>query len=257
VLLVLCVKLWGFECRGSRVLNEEALGYTPFAWHAVLTPNNQGSTKVRHVNHKKRWELPPPAEPVTDDYLSSVTIGERQPLDDTIRLVPYDNRWPLMFSLAAHKIRSVLSGQALLIEHVGSTAVPGLSAKPIIDMVLVVADSSDEHAYVPLLERQGFILRTREPEWFRHRFLILELERTAFQLHVFSADCEEVDRMLAFRDWLRTHDDDRRKYEEGKRELTARTWRHVQNYADAKSEIIREILTRAREDLVSDTVLRA
>ena len=162
-----------------------------------------------------------------------------------------------MFSLAANRIRSALSERALLIEHVGSTSVPGLSAKPFIDMVLVVEDSADEKSYVPLLEDQGFILRTREPGWFQHRFLLLKSDGMEFQLHVFSSDCEEVDRMLAFRDWLRTHDDDRRKYEETKRELAARTWRHVQNYADAKSDIVREILSRAREDLVSNIVPRA
>jgi len=209
------------------------------------------------VNRKKIWQLPLPAAPVTDDYLCSVTIGERNPLNDTIRLVAYDPSWPSMFSLAANRIRSALSERALLIEHVGSTSVPGLSAKPFIDMVLVVEDSADEKSYVPLLEDQGFILRTREPGWFQHRFLLLKSDGMEFQLHVFSSDCEEVDRMLAFRDWLRTHDDDRRKYEETKRELAARTWRHVQNYADAKSGIVREILSRAREDLVSNIVPRA
>jgi GrpB-like predicted nucleotidyltransferase (UPF0157 family) len=194
-----------------------------------------------------KWKIPPPAKPVTDEYLASVTIGEREPLNGRIQLVPYNPNWPSMFSLAAGKVRVALSRRALLIEHVGSTAVPGLSAKPIIDMVLVVQDSKDEASYVPPLEAQGFVLRAREPDWFEHRLLTLTSHDMTWQLHVFSAGCEEVDRMLAFRDWLRTNDCDRSLYESTKKTLAARTWRHVQNYADAKSAIVREILERARE----------
>ena len=87
------------------------------------------------------------------------------------------------------------------------------------------------------------MLRIREPEWFEHR--LLKTPHTDGNLHVFSAGCEEIDRMLAFRDWLRVHKDDRRLYEEAKRELAARTWKQTQNYADAKSEVVQKILARA------------
>jgi GrpB-like predicted nucleotidyltransferase (UPF0157 family) len=201
------------------------------------------STEIRKTN---AWQLPPPAKPVTDEYLASVTIGEREPLNDRIRLVAYDASWPSMFALAADKVRAALSAKALLIEHVGSTTVPDLSAKPIIDMVLAVEDSADEGSYVPLLEAEGFTLRAREPDWFQHRFLVLRSGDQRWQLHVFSAGCEEVERMVAFRDWLRAHDSDRRLYESTKMALAARTWRHVQNYADAKSDVVRQILERTR-----------
>ena len=201
----------------------------------------------------RRWQLPALATPVTDEYLASVTIGERRPLNGKIHLVAYDDKWPAMFSVAADKIRSALRERALLIEHVGSTAVQSLSAKPIIDMVLAVEDSADESSYVPPLEEQGFILRAREPAWFQHRFLILKSDDMVWQLHVFSAECEEIERMLAFRDWLRTHDEDLQRYEDVKRELASRRWKHVQNYADAKSEVVREILSRAQRNLVSNT----
>ncbi len=148
-----------------------------------------------------------------------------------------------MFSVQADRIRDVLSEKVLLLEHVGSTSVPELSAKPIIDMVLAVSNSADEPSYVPPLEEQGFVLRIREPDWFEHR--LLKAPDIDGNLHVFSVGCEEIDRMLAFRDWLRVHDDDRRLYEETKRELAARTWKHTQNYADAKSEVVQEILARA------------
>ena len=180
----------------------------------------------------------------TEEYLRSVTIGERKPHNDTIRLVAYDPNWPSHFLRQAERIRIALSGKVLLLEHVGSTSVPGLSAKPVIDMLLAVADSADESSYAPPLEAEGFVFRIREPDWFEHR--LLKAPDIKGNLHVFSEGCDEIDRMLTFRNWLRTHDDDRNLYERTKHELAARTWSDVQNYADAKSEVIEEILLRAR-----------
>jgi GrpB-like predicted nucleotidyltransferase (UPF0157 family) len=161
----------------------------------------------------------------------------------TIYLAPYDPNWPKHFSLHADGIRDALGERVLLLEHVGSTSVPGLSAKPIIDMVLAVSNSDDEPSYVPPLEARGFVLRIREPDWFKHR--LLNPPSPEGNLHVFSLGCEEIGRMLAFRDWLRTQDDDRDLYESAKRELAAREWKYVQNNADAKSAVVEEILARA------------
>lgn len=179
----------------------------------------------------------------TEDYLRLVTVGELRPHNGTIDLAAYDSAWPSQFDYLAGLILSAISGAAILLEHVGSTSVPGLSAKPVIDMVLAVPNSADEPSYVPALEQVGFALKIREPGWFEHRLL----KSTVIEgnLHVFSVGCEEIQRMVAFRDWLRTHDEDQRKYERAKRELAARTWKHIQDYADAKTAIVREILTRA------------
>lgn len=129
------------------------------------------------------------------------------------------------------------------IEHVGSTSVPGLPAKPIIDIALEVPDSTDEPGYVPDMEAAGYVLRIREPEWFEHR--VFKGPDTNVNLHVFSAACEEVDRMVLFRDHLRSTEADRELYARGKRELAARDWKYVQQYADAKTDVVREILARA------------
>ena len=133
--------------------------------------------------------------------------------------------------------------RALRIEHTGSTSVPGLAAKPLIDIVLVVADTRDESAYVPQLEAAGYVLRIREPDWHEHR--LFKGPDTNVNVHTFSDGCSEVERMVAFRDWLRTQDDDRELYESAKRELAVREWKYVQNYADAKSAVVEEILARA------------
>ncbi|HEX8100079.1 MAG TPA: GrpB family protein [Actinomycetota bacterium] len=179
----------------------------------------------------------------TDEELWAVTIGEPRVHDGPIGLADSDPAWPAMFEREVARISAALGERALLIEHVGSTSVPGLAAKPIIDMVMVVRDSSDEASYVPALERGGYTLRIREPDWFEHR--LLKGPDTDVNLHVFSEGCPEVGRMLRFRDHLRTDPADRKRYEEAKRELAARNWKYVQNYADAKTEVIEEILTRA------------
>jgi len=186
----------------------------------------------------------PRKSPTTDEYLLAVTVGERKPHNRPVHLAPYDPQWPSQFALLAGRIRDALADKVLLLEHVGSTAVPGLPAKPVVDIVLAVADSADEPAYVPKLEARGFLLRIREPEWFEHR--LLKTPDIECSLHVFTFGCVEIERMLAFRDRLREHEGDRRRYEATKRDLARRTWKHVQHYADAKSEVIREILVRAR-----------
>ena len=183
------------------------------------------------------------AAPLSDDEIRAAIVGEVVEHYATIELVEYDDEWPRLFQREADRIRGALGPKALRIEHVGSTSVPGLAAKPIIDIDLVVADSSDENAYVPELEAAGYVLRIREPDWFEHR--LFKGPDTNVNLHTFSKDCEEVDRMLAFRDWLRTHDEDRELYLNAKRDLAAREWKFVQNYADAKSAVVTEILERA------------
>ncbi len=180
----------------------------------------------------------------TDEYLRSVTIGERKPHNDTIHLEPYDPNWPRQFAELERRIRRVLTDRIIMLEHVGSTSVPGLSAKPVIDMVLVVDDSTDEASYVPPLESEGFVLRIREPDWFEHR--LLKAPEIAGHLHVFSEGCEEVENMLLLRDWIREQVDERALYERTKQELAARRWRDVDHYARAKSKVVGEILNRAQ-----------
>ena len=109
--------------------------------------------------------------PLTEEQIIAATIGERQPANSTIYLAPYDSAWPLLFRRLEKRIHEALGGEVLLLEHVGSTSVPGLSAKPIIDMVLAIVDSTDESSYVRPLEAKGFTLRIREPDWYEHRLL--------------------------------------------------------------------------------------
>jgi GrpB-like predicted nucleotidyltransferase (UPF0157 family) len=179
----------------------------------------------------------------TDDEIQAYRVGPVVPHNGPIALAEYDPGWPAMFAREADRIRAVLGSLAVLIEHVGSTSVPGLAAKPIIDIVLAVPDSADEQAYLPALVAAGYILRIREPHWHEHR--LFKGPDTDINLHVFSAGASEVDRMLRFRDRLRTSDADRAAYLAVKRDLAQRTWRHVQHYADAKSAVVTQIIEHA------------
>ena len=180
-----------------------------------------------------------------DKELAEIWVTEVKPLEGHIEIHEYDPEWPQLFEREAARIRAILGERVQRLEHAGSTSVPGLPAKPIIDIALEVPDSSDEVTYVPDLEAGGYVLTIREPEWFEHR--LFKGPDTNVNLHVFSAGCDETDRMVLFRDWLRENQADRDHYAAAKRELVARDWKYVQQYADAKTPVIHEIMARAAE----------
>jgi GrpB-like predicted nucleotidyltransferase (UPF0157 family) len=163
-----------------------------------------------------------------------------------IHLAEPDPTWPEQYGEQAALIRTALGDRVLVLEHTGSTSVPGLPAKPIIDILLLVEDPAAEAAYVPDLEAAGFLLHLREPDWHEHR--LLRGTDPAVNLHVFAAGSPEAERMLLFRDRLRDHPDELQRYARAKRELAAREWAVVQDYADAKSEVVEAIIARARSD---------
>jgi GrpB-like predicted nucleotidyltransferase (UPF0157 family) len=180
----------------------------------------------------------------TEQQLRAVTIGEPQVIGAPIELAEYDPSWPELFAHEASRIESALGGRALQIEHVGSTSVPGLAAKPNIDILLAVTDAADEDDYVVALSAAGYVLRVREPDWYQHR--MLRGQDPVVNLHVFSQGCPEIERLLLFRDWIRSNKDDCTLYERTKRELAQRKWKYIQNYADAKGAVVEEIIARAR-----------
>jgi GrpB-like predicted nucleotidyltransferase (UPF0157 family) len=181
----------------------------------------------------------------THEQIQAFTVGVIEPLTAPIPFVEYDPEWPVLFVQEEARIRTILADRVIRLEHTGSTSVPGLAAKPIIDITMTVPDVTDEPAFVPDLEAAGYVLRIREsePDWYDHR--VFKGPDTNINLHVFSAGCIELERMIGFRDWLRAHDDDRDLYEATKRELLKRDWKYVQNYADAKGEVVEAIAARA------------
>jgi GrpB-like predicted nucleotidyltransferase (UPF0157 family) len=189
-------------------------------------------------------ELPPTTrKPTSEEEIQAYTVGDLKRHDAPVTLVDYDPQWPGLFAREEARIRALLGDKVVRLEHTGSTSVPGLAAKPVIDMTLVVPDSSDESSYVPQLEGAGYRLVIREPHWFEHR--VFKGPDTNINLHAFSPGSPEMDRMVRFRDWLRAHDEDRDLYERTKRDLATRTWQYVQDYADAKTAVVEEIIARA------------
>jgi GrpB-like predicted nucleotidyltransferase (UPF0157 family) len=184
------------------------------------------------------------SDPILDAARKAL-IGEPEPENVEIIVVDYDPDWPRRFDLEHAKIAAALGERALAVEHIGSTSVPGLAAKPIIDICLTVADSSDEASYVPDLVAAGYELRVREPEFDEHR--MLRTPAHDVHIHVFTVGSMEITRYLAFRDWLRSHDADRALYALTKRDLADQPWSTMQHNGEAKSEVVEAIISRAFE----------
>lgn len=159
-----------------------------------------------------------------------------------IVVVDYDAHWPDQFRHHATILSRALGARAIRIEHVGSTSVPGLAAKPIVDIDVLVEDPSDEAAYLPAIVQAGYVLRVREPDWHQHRmFRTPELD---VHVHIFAPDCIEFRRHIAFRDHLRGCEADRLLYENVKRDLAREDWPDMNTYARAKTEVVEQILGR-------------
>jgi GrpB-like predicted nucleotidyltransferase (UPF0157 family) len=178
------------------------------------------------------------------EFRASYVGAPPAPLQAPIELRNYDPAWPRLYQQEAARIRWVLGDRVMRLEHVGSTSVPGLAAKPIVDLVLEVPDAADEATYLPAMAAAGYVLRLREPHWHQHR--LFKGPDTDINLHLFSAASPETDRMVRFRDRLRADPADRELYLGTKRELAGRDWTYVQQYADAKTAVIGEILARAQ-----------
>lgn len=182
------------------------------------------------------------------EYLVPRELGAR------VVIAEPDAAWAEQYATEEAMIRAALGAVLRRIEHAGSTSVPGLAAKPVVDILLTVEDPADEAAYVQPLQAAGYTFHLREPHWHEHRLFKKGTphfspdrpeDQPRVNLHVFPDECGEVRRMLVFRDWLRSDAADRRRYEEVKRALAMQEWRVVQDYADAKSEVVAEIMERA------------
>jgi GrpB-like predicted nucleotidyltransferase (UPF0157 family) len=173
-----------------------------------------------------------------DADLDRVLIGGREQRE--IVIVDYDSSWPARYQLERKRVRRALGLSALRIEHIGSTAFPGLAAKPIVDLLVAVADPDDESGTVTALEAAGYELRVREPG-----HLMVRTPERDVHVHVWGHSDPEVRRHLMFRDRLRRSPADRDAYERLKRELAAREWADMNEYADAKAAVIEEILDRS------------
>jgi GrpB-like predicted nucleotidyltransferase (UPF0157 family) len=178
----------------------------------------------------------------TPEQMAAALVGELPRSWESIVIEDYDPAWVDRFAAASAALREVLGGLIVGVEHVGSTSVPGLAAKPIIDIDLLVADTVDESRYVPTLERLGYRLVLREPWWHGHRMLVSSAED--INLHVWPQAAPEPVRHRLFRDWLRSHPEDRELYASTKRRLARDTVDRPGDYSLAKNDVIDDIYVR-------------
>lgn len=183
-----------------------------------------------------------PNDPI-EERLREIIMGEIEP--EKVVVADYDPAWPARFRQEEAKIRGALGGSVLSVEHIGSTSVAGLAAKPIVDILLVVEDSGDEASYVPALEGAGYVLRVREPDPGGHR--MFRTPEKDVHVHVYSSGSEEIGRYLMLRGRLRQDRADRELYARIKRELAEGDWPSLDHYAEAKTGVIEGILARAAE----------
>jgi GrpB-like predicted nucleotidyltransferase (UPF0157 family) len=173
--------------------------------------------------------------------IREVIIGETE--QPTIVIANYNPAWPERFRQEEVKIVAALGEAALSVEHIGSTSVPGLAAKAVVDVLLVVEDSGDEASYLPAMEEAGYVLRVREPDFDEHR--MFRTPEKDVHVHVFSAGSPEIERYLLLRDRLRQNEGDRELYAQTKRELAKQDWPTMEHYAEAKTEVVEGIISRA------------
>jgi GrpB-like predicted nucleotidyltransferase (UPF0157 family) len=178
----------------------------------------------------------------TPEQMAGAVVGEPPTRWSSILIEDYDPLWAVRFGVEAARIRDALGGAVVELEHVGSTSVPGLAAKPIIDIDLTLTNTVDEAAYVPALESTGYVLLLREPEWHQHRMLVDSDEDV--HLHVWPGGAPELTRHRLFRDWLRTHPEDRDLYATTKRRIVRETIDRPGDYTLAKSDVIDAIFER-------------
>jgi len=194
-------------------------------------------------------QMPDPADPADpadpgsdphhlDEALDAVLVGGRE--QRRVVMAEPDPRWPAVFDRHRAAIAAALGARARRIDHVGSTAIPSLAAKPIVDIQVTVDDPEDDPSFRPALEGLGYVLRVREA---RHR--MFRTPSRDVQVHVWAAGSDDERRHVLFRDWLRVDEPDRRLYEDTKRRLAGRRWPDVNYYAEAKSPVIVEIMDRA------------
>jgi GrpB-like predicted nucleotidyltransferase (UPF0157 family) len=183
-----------------------------------------------------------PLSLVDENQMRDGFVGEMDRLTTPVEVVDYQSNWPDLFEQEAARLRQLLGETVLALEHVGSTAVPGLIAKPIIDIDLSVANSADEASYLPVLENAGYKLIVREPTWQEHR--LLKGPTTDINLHVWTVGSLEARRHLVFRNWLRTNPEDRKHYGKLKKELAAQPFEYIYQYNNAKAALIYAIYER-------------
>ena len=208
-----------------------AAAFEGVSWLTLLSTEVELAEYPQDVTHRFHG---------TPEQMAIAQVAEWPTTSDSIVIQDYDPAWEDRFAAASSSLHDGLKELVIEVEHVGSTSVPGLAAKPVIDIDLTIADTADESRYVSALEKLGYRLVLREPWWHGHRMLVGLAGDV--NLHVWPQGAPEPVRHRLFRDWLRSHPEDRELYASTKRRLARDT--HPSDYSLAKNTVIDEIFGR-------------
>jgi GrpB-like predicted nucleotidyltransferase (UPF0157 family) len=188
--------------------------------------------------------------PWKDDRVTKTTKPRRPDVDDVylvggtekrdLEVVRYNSEWPDTFAEHQQRLQRALHAVAVDIEHIGSTSVTGLAAKPIIDIMVAVDDITAEEDYLDAVLAAGYLLRVREPG---HR--LVRTPNRDVHIHIYEKGDQAITNYLLFRDRLRLDSDDRALYARTKEALIRQGFEDMNAYSDAKTEVVAAIMARA------------
>jgi GrpB-like predicted nucleotidyltransferase (UPF0157 family)/predicted GNAT family N-acyltransferase len=167
----------------------------------------------------------------------AIIFRKQNNLKRIIKIVPYQSNWPEMFEAEAKLIQQALGSTCIAIHHIGSTSVPGLCAKPIIDILPVVKNIQEVDGATKAMEQLGYEAKGEFGIAFRRYFQKGKETRT-FNVHVYEEGDPEINRYLKFRDWMRTHEEDARAYAQLKMELAEKFPEDILQYTSGKDAFI-------------------
>jgi GrpB-like predicted nucleotidyltransferase (UPF0157 family)/uncharacterized protein YciI len=165
----------------------------------------------------------------------------REPYREEIELVPYTDQWEACFKEEAEALSSVLKKILVTIHHIGSTAIPGVVAKPIVDMITVVSDIQEVDPLTPALEALGYEAKGEYGMPGRRFFIKKQGGKRTFNVHIFEKDHPAIERHLRFRDYLRPHPEERDAYSHLKKELVSQSQDDIEQYCWGKEDFIKSI----------------
>lgn len=168
-----------------------------------------------------------------------------------VEVVEYNPNWHIEFKEEAHKLRNIFKDEIVEIHHIGSTSIPNMSAKPVIDILLEVRDINAIDSYNEKIQKIGYIPKGEYGIRNRRFFLKGENDRT-HHIHAFETGDTEIKRHLNFRDYMINHPQEAKKYNNLKKDLAYKFKYDIEKYIEGKDAFIKSIDLKAKQEFTED-----